>query len=239
MNGMNDQRFHDLAMKTIAGHATDAERAELDSLLAGNPELKAEFERLRVDVRIGTELLPIVAATEATAPEFPGYARERLQSKVRQSLGANPASAKETESAPGRAWRLWLGVATVILVLLTLLIPIFLRPSTPLIQVAMLDTTGATRGDATNELAVLQEMWQKSAVQNFTDTAELDAWEKAWPSDTQRGAAKIIYDRAAGEVRALVRRKQEIIQKSFSVDRDLAAALQQANTFIQEQTKME
>jgi len=236
MNGMNDQRFHDLAMKVLARHATGAERAELDSLLTGSPDLKSEFERLRVDVRIGTELLPVVAATEATAPEFPAYARERLQTKVRQTLGANPASAKEAESARGWAWRLWLGLATVTAVIVTLLIPSLVRPSAPLIQVAMLDTTGATRGAATNEIAVLQEVWQKSTVQNFTDSAELEAWEKAWPSDTERGAAKIIYDRAAGELRVLLWRQQEIIQKTFAVESDLTAAVQQSKAFIKEQT---
>ena len=150
--------------------------------------------------------------------------------------GANPASAKEVESARGWASRLWLGLATVTAVIVTLLIPLLVRPTTPLIQVAMLDTTGATRGDATNEVAVLQEMWQKSAVQNFNDTAELEAWEKAWPSGTLRGAAKIIYDRAAGEVGVLVRRQQEIIQKSFAVESDLTAAVRQAKAFIHEQT---
>ena len=236
MNGMNDQRFHDLAMKVLARQATEAERAELDALLTGNPQLKAEFDRLRVDVRIGTELLPVVDATEGIAPEFPAYARERLQTKVRQTLGATSASAKEAESARGWAWRLWLGLATVTAVIVTLLIPLLVRPSAPLIQVAMLDATGATRGDVTNEVAVLQEMWQKSTVQNFTDTAELEAWEKAWPSDTKRGAAKIIYDRAAGEVRVLVRRQQEIIQKTFAVESNLTAAVEQAKTFIHEQT---
>lgn len=236
MNGMNDQRFHDLAMKVLARQATEAERAELESLLTSNAQLKAEFERLRVDVRIGTELLPVVAATEATAPEFPSYARERLQTKVRQTLGVNPQSAKEAESARGWVWRLWLGLATVTAVIVTLLIPSLLRPSMPAIQVAMLDTIGATRGDATNEVAVLQEMWRTSTVQNFTDTGELEAWAKAWPSATQRGAAKIIYDRAAGEVRVLVRRQQEIIQKSFAVERDLTAAVEQAKAFIHEQT---
>src|SRR5439155_16425011 len=161
---------------------------------------------------------------------------ERLQAKVRQSLGAKSAPPKEAESARGWAWRLWLGLATVTAVIVTLLIPSLVRPPTPLIQVAMLDTTGATRGDATNEVAVLQEMWQKSTVQNFTENAELEAWEKAWPSGAQRGAAKIIYDPAAGEVRALVRRQQEIIQKSFTVESDLTAAMQRAKAFVKEQT---
>ena len=43
-------------------------------------------------------------------------------------------------------------------------------------------------------------------------------------------------DRAAGEVRVLVRRQQEIIQKSFTVGSDLTAAVQQAKAFIHEQT---
>jgi hypothetical protein len=76
-------------MKVLARQATEAERAELDSLLAESPELKAEFEELRVDVRIAKELLPLVAATETTTPEFPAYAGERLQTKVRQTLGAS------------------------------------------------------------------------------------------------------------------------------------------------------
>jgi len=159
-----------------------------------------------------------------------------LQSKVRQALGANAASAKAAEAARGWAWRLWLGLATATAVIITLLIPLLIRPSTPLIQAAMLDTSGATRGDATNEVAVLQEVLQNSAVQNFTDTAEVAAWEKDWPSGTQRGGAKIIYDRAAGEVRVLVRRKQEIIQKTFTVESDLTAAVRQAKAFIEEQT---
>src|SRR6185503_5465391 len=72
---------------------------------------------------------------------------------VRRALGANPASAKEAESARGWVWRLWLSLATVTAVIITLLIPLLVRPSTPLIQVATLETTGAARGNATNEVA--------------------------------------------------------------------------------------
>jgi uncharacterized protein involved in exopolysaccharide biosynthesis len=43
---MNDEHFFDLAMKAIARQTTDAERAELDALLASQPELRQEFERL-------------------------------------------------------------------------------------------------------------------------------------------------------------------------------------------------
>ena len=59
MNSMNDQRFFDLAMKVIARQSTDAECAELDALLASQPELKREFERLQADARIAKEVLPL------------------------------------------------------------------------------------------------------------------------------------------------------------------------------------
>src|ERR1035441_10448761 len=84
---MNDDRFFDLAMKVTARQATEAERAELDALVARQPELKAELERLQADVRLAREVLPLVGATEATAPELPAYARGRLQIKVRETLG--------------------------------------------------------------------------------------------------------------------------------------------------------
>ena len=57
MNSMNDEPFFDLAMKVIAGQCTDAERAELDALLAREPKLRAEFARLQADVRVAEDAL--------------------------------------------------------------------------------------------------------------------------------------------------------------------------------------
>ena len=62
---MNDQRFFDLAMKVIARQANDAERADLDALLAREPELRAEFTRLEADARVAKDALPLV---ECDAP---------------------------------------------------------------------------------------------------------------------------------------------------------------------------
>ena len=64
MNSMNDERFFDLALKAIARQCTDAERAELDALLAKQPELQAEMERLRSDARLAKEVMPLVAAMD-------------------------------------------------------------------------------------------------------------------------------------------------------------------------------
>ena len=59
---MNDERFFDLAMKVIARQAGDAERAELDALLAREPELRAEFARLQADARVAKDVLPLANA---------------------------------------------------------------------------------------------------------------------------------------------------------------------------------
>jgi len=150
---MNDQSFFDLAMKVIAGQATDAERAHLDALLAQEAELRAEFARLETDARVAKDALPFIDACTASTGEFPAYARERLQTAVRQALGrpnmgrdrapidtSTPALAiAQTQAAPrepdrslacGWRWILRLAIATAVILLLALPV-FFVRNSVP------------------------------------------------------------------------------------------------------------
>ena len=236
---MNDDHFFDLAMKVIARQATEAERAELDFLVARQPELKAEFERLQADVRLAREVLPLVSAAEATAPELPAYARGRLQTKVRETLGRPlvPGEAPE-EDALGtlRKWRWMLGLAAATTVVALFLLPVFSRSGPPMMQVAMLDTAGATRGADTNEMSLLRQSWEKAAVDAFTGTEALHAWETNWPAQSKRPVVKVVFDRAAGEVRILGRWKGESFTKPLLVERDLATTLEQAKSFIKQRT---
>jgi len=225
MNSMNDQRFFDLAMKVIAQHCTEAEREELEVLVSGSSERKAEWARLQADARLAREAAPLRTAMESSQPEFPAYARERLQTQVRQTFGS-PATAKRREWK----WRWVLGLATataVIVFTLTLL-----NPSRPMIQVAMLDTTGGVRGAETNQIALLQARWKE--VRQFSNSAELDKWEQT-PASGKGSFAKIIYDRTAGEVRVVGRAKDVPFQKAFPVERDLSTTLEQAAAFAREQ----
>src|SRR5947209_145785 len=96
MNPMNDQLFFDLAMKVVGRQANDAERADLEARLAREPELRAEFMRLERDARLAKDALPLVAACKASTGEFPVYARGRLQTVVRQTLGRPESAAKES-----------------------------------------------------------------------------------------------------------------------------------------------
>ena len=236
---MNDDHFFDLAMKVIARQATEAERAEFDALVARQPELKAEFERLQADVRLAREVLPLVSATEATAPELPAYARGRLQTKVRETLRRPPVPggvADEDASGTLWKWRWMLGLAAATAVVALFLLPFVSRSAQPMIQVAMLDTAGATRGSDTNEMSLLRQTWEKAAVDAFTGTEALHAWETNWPTQSKRPVVKVVFDRAAGEVRILSRWKGESFTKTLLVERDLATTLEQAKSFIKQRT---
>jgi len=234
MNSMNDERFFDLAMKVIAGQCTDAERAELDTLLAREPELRTEFERLQADVRMAKDTLPLVDAAQATAGELPAYARRRLQTKVRETLG-RPAAVKGPDRSLAWGWRWVLGLAATAAVVLLVALPMFRTPVTPAIQLAMLETTGGTRGTDMNDVALLQTTWKGSPVRNFSSVSELGTWEKRWPTDGRRNMAKIIYDPAGGEVRVSGYSQGKFFQRTFPLDKDLATTLGQVNAFIREQ----
>lgn len=238
MNAMNDERFFDLAMKVIARQCTDAERAELDALLAKRPELKAEFERLQTEVRVAKEALPLVNATEATTGELPAYARGRLQTKVRQTLGRpQSAGAPERDKELSFLWR-WrwvLGLAAATAVVVLALLPVLRPPSRPFIQLAMLDVTGAMRGAETNEVALLQRTWETAGVDSFSDAESLRAWETNWPA--KRETVKIIYDRNAAEVRVAGRWKGRSFDRVFAVEPDLASTLAKAKAYLSQELR--
>lgn len=231
MNSMNDERFFDLAMKVIARHATDAERAELDALLAREPDLKTELERLQADVRAAKQTLPLMDATQATAGELPAYARGRLQTKVRETLG-RPAE-KEPDRSLAWGWRWVLGLAAATAVVLLVALPILRTPNEPTIQLAMLDTTGGTRGSDTNEVVLLRQSWPMGTIDSFTSVEALREWETKSKPD----AVKIIYDRTAAEVKVLGKWRGTAFEKTFLIQIDLAATLKDAKAFISEQTR--
>ena len=236
MNSMNDERFFDLAMKAIARQADDAERSELEALLAREPELRAEFARLQADARITREALPLVKAMETTAGEFPTFARERLQTKVRQTLGRPEAPAKEPDRSIAWGWRWALGLAAAAAAVMLVVWPMSRAPNAPIIQLAMLDTAGVSRGAETSDVAALQAAWRDLTPRVFSTTGELEVWKKNWP-DGRQTVAKIIYDRAAAELKVLGKHRGKSFEKTIPVEPDLAAALKEAKSFIAEQTR--
>jgi hypothetical protein len=237
MNSMNvnDERFFELAMKVITGQASDAERVELEALLAREPELRAEFATLQADARAAKNALSLVNAMETTGGEFPAYARERLQTKVRQTLG-RPAAENEPDHIFAWGLRWWLGLAAVTAIVMLVVLPIFHAPNAPMIQLAMLEN-GSTRGSATDEAALLKQTWQTTEVHSFSDAGALHAWETSPTDERKQPTVKIIYDATAGEVRVLGRWKEKPLAKTFLIERDLATTLKLVKDYVTEQTK--
>lgn len=227
MNPMNDQEFFDLAMKVSAGQSTEAERSEFESLLASQPARKAEWERMQAEAGLVKSLLPLVSAVETDKPSLPAYARERLQTKVRQTLG-RPVE----QPRSGWNWRWILGFAAATAVVLLLALPRLAQPAKPVVQVAMLDVAGTVRGSQTNEMAVLRDTWKGATIESFSAPAELDAWEKTMP-EGGRPFVKASYDRAAAEVRVIGFWRGKVFKKSFPVEADLAETLKRVRQYIQ------
>jgi hypothetical protein len=227
MNPMNDQEFFDLAMKVIAGQSTEAERAEFESLLASQPSRKAEWERMQAEAGLVKGLLPLVSAVEADKASLPAYARERLQTKVRQTLG-RPVE----QPRSGWNWRWILGFAAATAVILLMALPRLTQPTKPVVQVAMLDAAGAVRGSQTNEMAVLRDIWKGVAVESFSDPAELAAWEKSMP-EGGLPFVKVSYDRTAAEVRVVGLLRGQMFKRSFPAEVDLTETLKRVRQYIQ------
>jgi hypothetical protein len=109
---VNDPLFTDLALKVIAGRASEAERSELAARVAGHPELEAELESLRADAAFAREVLPLLGDEQVKAGELPGYARVRLQAAVKQTF-KQPTGARTDFSMAGlfHRWQWWFGLS--------------------------------------------------------------------------------------------------------------------------------
>jgi len=232
---MNNEHFFDLAMKVIARQAGDAERTELEALLAGNAELRAEYARLEADVRAAKEVLPILGAMEGGGGALPSYARGRLQTKVRQTLGRPPTKEGQDRSMVW-GWRWMLGLAATTALVVLVAMPFFRAPGGPVIQVAMLDTAGTVRGANDHDTEVLRQQWKNSTFQNFENTVPMENWLTNWPAGNQP-VVKVIYNRAAGVVRVLVQGAGQALEKDFPVDADLATTLLAVENYVREQSK--
>ncbi len=221
-------------MKVIAGHSNDAERAELDALLARQPELRAEFARLQAEVPVAKEALLLVQATEAPAGQLPGYARGRLRTKVQQTLSARQTGEWRDDArrvlAWGWRWWLWLAVGAAAVVVL-LLGPLSSGPKV-VVQLAVLDLAGAMRSGETNDMAVLAETWNGVRIEGISEAERLAAWRENWPAGGKEVVVKVVYDRSAGEVRVSGRGGGLVFSNSFPAEPDLRTALAKAKAYI-------
>jgi anti-sigma-K factor RskA len=236
MNPVLDVRFLELAMKSIAGQASAAERGELESLLAREPERREEFARLEAQARLARTVLPLAEAVNAPSPTLPAYARERLRTKVRQTLRSSDAGGDERAkptSSVFAGWRWVLGLVGATAVLAVVFLPKLIGPREPVIEVAMFDPAGPARGASADETAIVQELWPSAGLREFVDLRELDAWLARGEGSARRPSVRIVYDRPAAEIRVAVRQGARVAETTIPVEPDLRSALGKAREFIE------
>jgi len=236
MNPVHDEKFLELAMKSIAGQASAAERGELESLFVREPERREEFAQLEAEARLARTVLPWAEAVNASSPGLPGYARERLRTKVRQTLRSSGASGNERAkptSSVFAGWRWVFGLVGATAVLAIVFLPKLIGPREPGIEIAMFDPAGPARGASTNEVAIAQELWPSAGLHEFADLRELQAWLGQGGGSVRRPSVRMVYDRPAAEVRVVVRQGARVAETRIPVETDLRSAFGKAREFAE------
>ena len=234
MKHPDEERLAELAMKTVARQMTAAEHAELEALCARGPAAKAGFERHLAETRALAEATSLLDATESRTGELPGYARERLRTKVRETYGASRANPEPASQRPWWTWRLALGWASGLAVV-ALLTMTLLRPQEPVIQLALLDPVGSVRGGGPDALAALQSGWPKAKATAFKSADEVTSWKNGLVGTRGKDVVLVIYDRSAGELLVSGTKRGQPFERRFEVGEDLAPVLEQARRFLGEQ----
>ena len=95
---MDAESFTELALRVIAGEATDADRRALEAECASAPARRDEFEQLKLTHDVLRATAPMSEAARATTPELPAYRLNELRTAVRQHFG--PAATRPKSTVP-------------------------------------------------------------------------------------------------------------------------------------------
>lgn len=234
MNDRDEQRIAELAMKTAAGQITPAERAEQDLLFAREPAARREFERRRAEAQALSEVASLLSATESQSGELPGYARNRLRAKVRETYGTPAVASKPNGERTRLSWRLVMG-CVLGPAMIVIVIALLLRAPEPVLHLAMLDPAGAVRGNETKALAALQSGWPEAKASAFKSAEQIETWKNSLTADNPKDLVLIIYDRSAGELLVSGKKRGRPFERRFEISGELTPILEQARRFIGEQ----
>jgi hypothetical protein len=98
---MEADSFNDLALRVLAGEATDNERRALEAELSAHPERREEFGQLKRTHDLLRATAPLTGAVTAKEPELPAHRLNELRTAVRQHFG--PAT-QRTKAASASGW---------------------------------------------------------------------------------------------------------------------------------------
>ena len=181
-----------------------------------------DAEKLKLEQEL-KEAAPVINRLGEGPSVLPDHVRARLNAALdkkfplaAQQASQEPAAIRKTaveqdkpEPSWLEAWRWWIGLATATAAVV--LVVVLNRPGPnlpPVIQVAMLDSVGTVRGTGEKPMDVLQRQWKDVKPQEFDDASKLKNWQEDWSAAAKQTVVKVIYNRDAGELRLLVRRRE-------------------------------
>src|SRR5260221_8486328 len=140
---MDADSFTDLALRVLAGEATEGDRRALETELAAPPARREEFEQVKLTQAVFRTVAPMAEAAHASEPELPAWRLNELRTAVRRHFG--PATKKEKLSGglvPALRWLFAGGGATALAVVV-----IFLGFSNRSVEVGLYGTDLVRGGD--------------------------------------------------------------------------------------------
>ena len=99
---MDAESFTNLALRVIAGEASDDDRRSLEAECASASTRREEFEQLKLTHEIFRAVAPMSEAARTTTPELPAHRVHDLRTAVRQHFG--PAADRPKSTAPFANW---------------------------------------------------------------------------------------------------------------------------------------
>ncbi|HEY0257667.1 MAG TPA: hypothetical protein VGC39_09515 [Candidatus Methylacidiphilales bacterium] len=174
---MDANAFTDLALRVLAGAATEQDHRALDTAMASSSTHREKFDQLKSTHVLFRTVAPMTDALVAKEPALPAYRLNELRTAVRQHFGpAAKHNSKETKYSllhPALRWLLGGGIMTALA--LGLLLSSFSDRS---IEVGLYHTDQLRGGDASLSPADVP----MAHVITFDQDAPFDQWKKtlAW-----------------------------------------------------------
>ena len=254
----------ELVMNKATGRASEKELNRIDAILEQEPNLWDDYNQWHRDIPALRGVICFAAATAEDKHQLPEHIQKELRARMRAALRRpQPNYDRLMELVnkplnPRPSWR-WavapaVGLAAIVIISLVLFnnrpetnapaqpevtIHQPAVPAAPVIQVALLDIVGATRGPEDSTLQQLQSAWPKVEVLQFSRSARSKDWLTQWPLTANGPVCKIFYNQSAGELQLIAIIYEQKHEASFELNdvSELPQLIQQAKAQMDEWLK--
>jgi hypothetical protein len=236
----------ELVMNKATGRASEEELTRIDAILEQEPSLWDDYNQWHRDMPALRGVICFAAATAEDRHQLPEHIRKELRSRMRAALRKpqpNYDRLMELGNKPPNpqpSWR-WavvpaVGLAAIVVISLVLFNnrPEAEAPAPPevvnnlpeqpaapaefVIQVALLDIVGATRGPEDTTLKLFQTEWPSVQIHQFSRSAISRDWLSQWPLSASGPVCKIFYNQSSGELQIIAIVNQKKHEATFELN---------------------